>query len=276
MMWSVGISVSPCEDAERLGYDDRQMNRIVIRMARYFLDRDMRVIFGHDWREDGVMRAVADFAAIVAARIERDGRGIDPEPRMINLVPGTRGLSRAAADAERDGGGVLEVIALDASDRVRGDVEVGRGDPARGLTALRHELTKLLDPGCRVCLGGRTKGFQGKEPGVMEEARLAVEYRKPLYLMGGFGGATREFGDHGNRYLETENGLCADEKEELFNTMDIERAVRLIAQGIDRFRSRSLKTIKRTLAEKADGNAPDRSDRRLFAREIDARPGFDP
>ena len=54
-MWSVGISVSPCEEAARLGYDERQINRIVIRMAQYFLDQNMRVIFGHDWREDGVM-----------------------------------------------------------------------------------------------------------------------------------------------------------------------------------------------------------------------------
>ena len=68
MLRSVGISISPCEDAARLGYDDRQINRIVIRIARYFLDKDMRVIFGHDWREDGVMRAVADFANVVASR----------------------------------------------------------------------------------------------------------------------------------------------------------------------------------------------------------------
>ena len=69
-MWSVGISVSPSVEAERLGYDERQINRIVIRMAQYFLDRDMRIIFGHDWREDGVMRAVADFAGVVAGRAE--------------------------------------------------------------------------------------------------------------------------------------------------------------------------------------------------------------
>ena len=64
----MGISVSPCEDAAKIGYDDRQINRIVIRMAQYFLDRDTRVIFGHGWREDGGMRTVADFAAVVAAR----------------------------------------------------------------------------------------------------------------------------------------------------------------------------------------------------------------
>ena len=61
MLRSVGISVSPCEDAATLGYDDRQINRIVIRIAQYFLDKDMRVIFGHDWREDGVMRGGGQF-----------------------------------------------------------------------------------------------------------------------------------------------------------------------------------------------------------------------
>ena len=77
---------------------NRQINRIVIRMAQYFLDQDMRVIFGHDWREDGVMRAVADFAAIVAARtaVEMEERQEEVQPRcdyvadqecrMVNLV----------------------------------------------------------------------------------------------------------------------------------------------------------------------------------------------
>lgn len=231
-MWSVGISVSPCDEAARLGYDDRQINRIVIRMAQYFLEKDMRVIFGHDWREDGVMRAVADFAGIVATRIEEDIGPGGVAPRMINVVPDAQGLSRAAVEAERECGGVLRVIPLTeatlSADR-RSATVAGR------LTALRHVLTGLLDPGCRVCLGGRTRGFQGKEPGVVEEARLAVKYRRPLYLMGGFGGATRMFGleASGKRYLETGDGLTAEEKQELFHTTDVERAIRLIARGTD-------------------------------------------
>ena len=80
----------------------------------------------------------------------------------------------------------------------------------------------MLAPGCRVCLGGRTEDYQGREPGVMEEARLALTYRKPLYLMGGFGGATREFGAAagygGEPYWKTRNGLSGAEKRELFET----------------------------------------------------------
>ena len=257
-MWSVGISVSPSAEAERLGYDERQINRMVIRMAQYFLDRDMRIIFGHDWREDGVMRAVADFAAVVAGRAEElvepeeDLHGLEETTdgwvaRMVNVVPASREeLSGAALEAERDSGGALSVIAAGdlASEvwerwgsemKARGWVTTGgRGGE---LTRLRHCLTMMLSPGCRVCLGGRTEGYQGREPGVMEEARLALTYRKPLYLMGGFGGATRLFGaapEHdGESYWSAKNGLSGEEKRELFETTDVEWALGLISRGIE-------------------------------------------
>ena len=207
-MWSVGISVSPSVEAERLGYDERQINRIVIRMAQFFLDRDMRIIFGHDWREDGVMQAVADFAGVVAGRAEAladsdegrygwQGPTDGPVARMVNVVPATREeLSGAALAAERDSGGVLSVVpagdmAAEVWEHRRSELEahgwVATGGRDGELTRLRHCLTTMLAPGCRVCLGGRTEDYEGREPGVMEEARLALTYRKPLYLMGGFG-----------------------------------------------------------------------------------------
>ena len=263
-MWSVGISVSPCEEAARLGYDERQINRIVIRMAQYFLDQNKRVIFGHDWREDGVMRAVADFAGVVAARsvtveetkdrVRLEGDVEPAQARMLNVVPaGRESLSAAAVEAERDSGGVLVVIpardglGLLMEEDVQTVVTIagldGRSGREAELTALRHVITALLNPGCRVCLGGKTSGYQGKEPGIMEEARLALAYRKPLYLMGGFGGATRIFGadpgQGGMVYWDTENGLMAEEKHELFETTDVERAIRLISGGIRVWRAAS-------------------------------------
>ena len=259
-MWSVGISVSPCEDATRIGYDARQMNRIVIRMAQFFLDRDMRVIFGHDWRDDGVMRAVADFAGVVAARAEAGDGGSDggqslsnadrTEPRMLNVVPtGRESLSRSAIEAQHDSGGVLKVIPFKEELKYMPEQMAGVREQYVGphpqlgcaaeLTALRKHITQLLDPGCRICLGGKTRGYLGNEPGVMEEAKLALEYRKPLYLMGGFGGAAREFGESehhsATEYWRSRNGLRYDHKRELFETTDMECALRLISGGIGRF-----------------------------------------
>ena len=269
MLWSVGISVSPCEDAANIGYDDRQINRIVIRMAQYFLDQDMRVIFGHDWREDGVMRAVADFAAIVASRTaaEKEERReevqqrdyvVDEECRMVNLVATpAEALSRAAVEAGEESGNVLAVLSVDeirnsaewpeklggepvAAERLRGlQVPETRGEE---LTVLRKWITALLAPGCRICLGGRMYGYQGDEPGVLEEAGLALNWGKPLYLLGGLGGATKAFIKtqkfaekyQSTRYWESNNGLDRDEKKKLFDTVDVEVGLRLIAKGISK------------------------------------------
>ena len=249
-MWSVGISVSPCMDAERIGYDNRQINRIVIRVAQFFLNRDMRVIFGHDWREDGVMRAVAEFASKVAAgakgfeetsgRVRSRRENGREQPRMLNVVPtGRESLNRAALEAEHDGGGVLEVI----STRELFWEEAWETDRPAELTALRKWITGLLNPGCRICLGGKEKRHEGVEPGVMEEARLALKRKKPLYLLGGFGGAARSFGENDeygrSAYWQADNGLEEKDKRELFGTTDIERALRIISNGISEVQFKS-------------------------------------
>lgn len=78
---------------------------------------------------------------------------------------------------------------------------------------------------------------------MIEEAGLALNRRKPLYLLGGLGGlggATKAFIEsqkfagkyRRDRYWESENGLDRDAKEELFDTVDVEYALRLITAGI--------------------------------------------
>jgi hypothetical protein len=42
----------------------------------------------------------------------------------------------------------------------------------------------------RIVLGGKLTGYQGFVPGIFEEALLSLESRSPVYLLGGFGGAT--------------------------------------------------------------------------------------
>ena len=219
----------------------------------------MCVIFGHDWREDGVMRAIANFACIVAAgakdsdetmsRFRSRDKEQGEESRMLNVVPtGRNSLSRVALEAQEEAGGVLEVmtakeaieqLAKPMSESSRLYPAALNGDErAAELTALRYCITALLNPGCRVCLGGKTRGYQGSEPGVLEEARLALECGKPLYLLGGFGGATRLFGKKDKygrlHYWRIDNGLAGKEKKELFETTDIARALSLISIGINK------------------------------------------
>ena len=62
----------------------------------------------------------------------------------------------------------------------------GRYVLARCLSDMRKQLVTNTD--ARVVLGGKPHSFMGIMPGVIEEALLTIRARKPLYVMGGFGG----------------------------------------------------------------------------------------
>jgi len=51
------------------------------------------------------------------------------------------------------------------------------------------------------CAGGRHSIYKGKMPGVLEEILIAAELKKPLFLLGGFGGVTSNV----CRMIEEEN-----------------------------------------------------------------------
>lgn len=53
---------------------------------------------------------------------------------------------------------------------------------------MRREMIENCD--IRICAGGRHFDYKGKMPGVLEEIIIAIERRRPLFLLGGFGGVT--------------------------------------------------------------------------------------
>jgi hypothetical protein len=59
----------------------------------------------------------------------------------------------------------------------------------RGLTRMRVQTTEIAH--ARLVIGGKLTGFSGLYPGVVEEAWMSIVCRKPLFLIGAFGGATR-------------------------------------------------------------------------------------
>lgn len=61
---------------------------------------------------------------------------------------------------------------------------------ATSFTSMRREMAKFCE--ARVLVGGRKTGFTGEISGVCEEALLTIEAGKPLLVMGGFGGASRD------------------------------------------------------------------------------------
>lgn len=59
---------------------------------------------------------------------------------------------------------------------------------SRSLSEMRRKMIRLCD--ARISAGGRQFGYKGIMPGVLEEIMIALELKRPLFLLGGFGGMT--------------------------------------------------------------------------------------
>ena len=61
---------------------------------------------------------------------------------------------------------------------------------SRCLTEMREKSVASSD--VRIFAGGKTSGYMGLMPGVLEEFVIAVDRQKPIFLLGGFGGVVQE------------------------------------------------------------------------------------
>lgn len=193
----VNLSISESLDSADRGFPPAQVNRVMLQVVSALFGQGASLIFGHDWREDGVMEAVHRFAQQAqppASRLQPSGR-----PLLWNLLPWPdkprlpqQALECLATTLRVDSAGLPEnLIQHEKRALSEGqDSALYQYLRARGLTHLRRRLTEISQ--ARLCIGGRNKGAKGRYPGVIEEALLSLEYRKPLYLIGALGGVTHQ------------------------------------------------------------------------------------
>jgi hypothetical protein len=197
----VNLSISESDDSLGRGFPGWQVNRVTLQVVVALFGQGVGVVFGHDWREDGVMEVVHGFARqmqppVPLAPAEAENSA---EPLLRNILPWPDEPRLSNEDLERLAS-TLRVEKAGLPDELRRYEEAakkeGSSSPlyryirARGLTNLRHRLNALSH--ARLCVGGRTAGAAGRCPGVIEEALLALQGGKPLYLAGLLGGATNQ------------------------------------------------------------------------------------
>lgn len=199
---TVGLSVSESGDSAALGFPSWRVNQMTVQMVSALFGQGAAIVFGHDWREDGVMEAIHGFAMRmqpVAVPAGHDA-GAAPQPLLQNVLPWPDIPRLQDKDLERLGG-TLQVESAGLPDDLKNDEAAFAGEDSRrtpryayfrsrALTHLRQVLEQKTR--ARISFGGRTGGSQGRYPGIIEEAFLAVRHRKPLYLCGILGGATKQ------------------------------------------------------------------------------------
>jgi hypothetical protein len=61
---------------------------------------------------------------------------------------------------------------------------------AKSLTHMRNQM--ISGANARILVGGKCDNYLGILPGIIEEAKITLLQNKPLYLVGAFGGASKQ------------------------------------------------------------------------------------
>ena len=187
---TLGISVSDSPDLPQLGLLEEHLRLALGEIARTVLVLGGKLSYGGNLDPAG-------YTGFLLSELKRYGRRDRPLSVILAASEHQRTTLSSLRSWEKELGLYGKLICLDASGQVV-SAQSGRGrtllgEPrniAAALGAMRTFACAVSD--ARVLIGGRRTGFQGVMPGIIEEALIALESHKPLYLAGGFGGATSD------------------------------------------------------------------------------------
>lgn len=256
---AIGVSISDSPDLPVFGLSDGHLRDAMAETALEVLASGWSLAYGGDLRKHGFTELLADL--VVRYRGHPQHRGAVDVTDYLAWPVHIRMDTKELAEFEAQHGPAVRfvLLGLDGTRLGREErqaIEAREPDErewAHGLTAMRTVMCG--DTRARLLLGGRVEGYRGAFPGIAEEAWLSLEAGQPVYLLGGFGGCTRDIaetlglvkpweGSRGGwvgreRFREYTadalcNGLSQDENAVLARTPHIEEAVTLVLRGLRR------------------------------------------
>ena len=259
---TVAVSISDSPDIQPLGLSEGHLKEAIAELALQLLAIDVNLAYGGNLRTYGftklLFRLVLRYTSIADLR-ENTVRVTNYLPWPVHIGTSLDEIDELVADLH----GPAQVVLLER-DGTPLTMDARRNLPTRvpsqdewisGLTAMRKLQSSLTD--ARVLLGGQIENFKGRMPGVAEEALLSLRAGQPLFLIGGFGGCTRdvaetlglvepwdlsrncwpsrsEFKQWTGKDLN--NGLTTEENELLASTPYMSQIIVLILRGMHRLR----------------------------------------
>jgi hypothetical protein len=181
---TIAMSMSDSADLLWLGLTPAHCNLAVAELARGVLLAGGNLMYGGRLLPEG-------FTQILMEEVARFG---DSRHALTIVVPAPE---HAALEAERlktidrQLGVTGRLVLLDGEGAETSPDKRGpsstQATPQTALTAMRSYVTARTQ--ARVLVGGKLTGYAGRQPGVIEEAVMALDANVPVYAAGGFGGA---------------------------------------------------------------------------------------
>ena len=187
---NIAISVSVNEDLEKNGFSEQHLNDISIEIARYIIANDGTAMYGGDLRVGG-------FTYYFSELSNQYKKPDDKSFKFINyfVFPTTKALTRDVRIDFQSKQISIKEIESPKGVIVDNDKEYipfvnneDRFTLCECFKKMRDQMAK--DCQARVLVGGKISNYLGYMPGVIEEALSTFLESKPVFLIGGFGGAT--------------------------------------------------------------------------------------
>ena len=188
MVISVSISESP--DLPVLGLSDEHLQDAMYEIATHLLANGADLAYGGDLRPGGFTEMLFELLYRYRSDVGSD------EAHITNYLPWPvhigMDVDKITETASKLGQIYLRLIGRNGEDMsIEERQKMASRQPdeyewSEGLTAMRRVMCAETD--ARIALGGRVDGYKGSMPGIAEEVLLSLESRRPVFLIGGFGG----------------------------------------------------------------------------------------
>ena len=185
---NLGISASNSPDLDRLGLLDAHFRMTLGELARTIIIGGGSIYYGGHLQSEGI-------TSFLIEELHRYGRRDRPLKVCLAWTVHRKMNAEQIAEQNDHLGLFGEIFFLSINGENLGrpvneppqdmftDVE-----QAQALTGLREFMSARTH--ARIVIGGKRAGFEGAMPGIVEEVLFSLERCQPLYLAGGFGGAT--------------------------------------------------------------------------------------
>ncbi|MFA6015669.1 MAG: TIR domain-containing protein [Gallionellaceae bacterium] len=206
---TITVSISESDDLHLYGLSQKHFETLTDEIHLYLLLAGLQIAYGGALKGDFSRASNFTLRLFELVRTySKLAEGVQAAPikgAILNIAPWPLWLGYGESEWKLFSGNIAryeqsprpdlpwgedDIFPYTESGRVLGsDTPQRRYAWALGLTAMRQLITTSSQ--ARLVLGGKMAGFSGLAPGVVEEAWISLVQQKPLFLVGGFGGAAR-------------------------------------------------------------------------------------
>lgn len=188
----IAISVSSHPELSVLGLSEQHIKDITVELSRYLIVNGATLLYGGDLRIGGYTELFADISSQYTNISDRSIRFINyfsfPFAKNLTTIDLARFKAKGVEAKILERPKITEKMGGPESFDPTLVIE-DRFVVAESLSDMRLKMAD--DSDARIIVGGPLRNFMGYYPGVIEEALYSMDRGKPVYVVGGFGGAAK-------------------------------------------------------------------------------------